>query len=519
MSTKEVWMIAMLSVIVILSACFNYTNLSIARATRRSREIGIRKVVGASKGHVLGQFVVEAIIISLLALVLSLVLFVLLKPYFLSLQPTIGRMLDLNLSPKVVLYFIAFAACVGIVAGLLPALVFSRINAIQVLKNSSSLRLISHLNLRKALIVLQYSISLAFIAGTIIGFKQYQFLVNFDLGYDIENIVNIYLHGNEKRAEQLANELRKIPEVQGVSQSLIVTSIGNYWETPVKYKDPMDSANMHYNGVDENYIPLHNIRLIAGRNFTPLPDSAVESEVIVNEEVLKRFKIADGDPLHAIDEILIVNHKPLKIVGVLKDFHYGMADIAKSGAIFRYHKNSGNFVNVKVVTSDWQGTFEKIESVWKAFDDVHPIDAQLYADGIARSYEVTFGMLKLLGFLAFLAICIASLGLLGMVIFIAETRLKEISIRKVLGASERGLIYLLSKGFFFLLVISGAVALPATYIIFDRVVLVEQQNRVTINLIDLLAGFAGVLAVAFVLIGSQTIKIARKNPAEVLKNE
>jgi ABC-type antimicrobial peptide transport system permease subunit len=417
------------------------------------------------------------------------------------------------------LYFIAFSACVGVVAGLFPALLFSKIKAIQVLKGASSLRLLSHLNLRKAMIVLQYSISLAFIAATIIGLKQYKFLLDFNLGYNTENIVNIYLHGNEKKAEELANELRRIPEVQGVSQSLIVTGLGNYWDTPVRYKDPFDSASLFYNGVDENYIPIHDIKLMAGRNFTPLPDGAVESEVIVNEQLLKRFKIADDDPIQALDEILIVDHKPMKIVGILKDFHYGKAKVAKSEVVFRYHKNKGNFVNAKVVTNDWPGTLQKIERIWKTFDAVHSVDAQLYSVGIAYSYRGDFGMLKVLGFLAILAICIASLGLLGMVIFVTETRLREISIRKVLGASERGLIYLLSRGFFSLLIISGVIALPATYIFFDRVVLMEQQNRVTITLIDLFIGFVGVLAVAFILIGSQTIKVARTNPAEVLKNE
>jgi putative ABC transport system permease protein len=517
MSTSEVWMIGVLSIIVILSACFNYTNLSIARATRRSREVGVRKVIGALKSHVLGQFMVEAVLISLLALALSFILFILLKPYFLSLMPKMNEMLELNLSVELVLYFIGLAAFVGVLAGFIPALLFSKINVTQVLKDTSSLKLFRHLNLRRALIVLQYSISLAFIASTIIGFKQYKFLLTYDLGYNTENIFNIELQGN--KADLLVKELKEMPEVEGVSRSLMVTSVGNYWGTQMKYSDPQDSAFTYYNGIDENYIPLHGIKLVAGRNFTALPDSVEESEVIVNEEILKRFKIGNGDPLKALDEIVTIDKKKMKIVGVINDFHYGKADNGNSEVVLRYRKSKANFLNVKIATTDWPATLAKIEVLWKKVDQVHPLEAQLYSDRIAHSYREISALIKMMGFLAFLAICIASLGLLGMVIFITETRLKEISIRKVLGASEGKLIYLLSKGFLLLLIVSGLIALPATYFFFDQVAFVEMQNHTTISLLDLLGGFFAVTIIAFIMIGSQTLKVARTNPAAILKAE
>jgi len=472
------------------------------------------------KGHVLGQFVIEAIIISLLALGLSFVLFLILKPYFLTLQPKMQEMLDLNLSLKVVLAFIALAVGVGILAGFLPALLFSKINAIQVLKDNSTLRLFKHLNLRKALIVLQYTISLTFIASTIIGLKQYKYLLSFDLGYNTENILNINLFGNRDAVASLTNDLNAMPEVEAVSHSLIITSTGNYWGTRVKYNDPMDSSSVHYNGINENYIPLHGIKLLAGRNFTALPDSVEESEVIVNQELLKRFKIGDGDPLKALDEILEVDHKKMKIIGVLKDFHYGRADNGEDKEVlFRYHNKKANFLNVKITTSDWISTLSKIDNAWKKVDNVHPLDAQLYSDKIAYSYREVAALIKMISFLAFLAICIACFGLLGMVIFTTETRLKEISIRKVLGASESKLVYLLSKGFFVLLFISAAIALPATYLFFDKVAFIEMKNHINIMPFDLLAGFFAVLIIALLMIGSHTLKVARTNPASVLKKE
>ena len=517
MNISEVWVIGVLALVVIFSACFNYTNLSIARATRRSREVGIRKVVGAIKGQVLAQFTVEAVLISLLSLTIAVGLFILIKPYFLSFDPKMQAMLDLNLSAPLLFYFTVLALAVGVMAGILPALLFSKINAIQALKDSSSLRLFRHLNLRKSLIVLQYTISLAFIASTIIGFKQYQYLINFDLGYTTENIVNIFLKGN--KSQLLAKELKEIPEVQEVSESLIITSVGNYWGTRMKYQDPQDSASIHFNGIDENYIPLHNIKLIAGRNFTAKPDSAVESEVIVNEETLKRFNIAKGDSQRALDEEVTVDHKRMKIIGVMKNFHYGKAESGNSEVVFRYNKNKGRYLNVKVSTTDWLNTLSKIEAAWKFIDNVHPMEAQLYKERIAVAYRDMSSKLKTIGFLAFLAISISSLGLLGMVIFTTETRLREISIRKVLGASEGKLIYLLSKNFFLLLIISGVIALPLTYLFFDRVAFQEMSNHTTITLIDLLAGFFAALLIALIMIGSQTLKVARTNPAQVLKSE
>jgi ABC-type antimicrobial peptide transport system permease subunit len=517
MGESSVIVIGILSIIVILSACFNYTNLSIARATRRAREVGIRKSIGALKGHVISQFLVEAIMVSLLSLGLAFVLFIVLKPYFLALQPKLQDMLELDLSLKVILYFVALAIIVGLLAGIVPAFLFSKLNAIQVLKDNSSVKLFRHLNIRKALIVVQYTISLMFITATVIGYKQYKFYLNYDLGYKTENILNIELQHN--KADIVQKELRELPEVEKISQSMMITSVGNYWGTRMKYKDPMDSAMVYYNGVDENYIPLHEIKLMAGRNFTALADSAVESEVIVNEETLKRFKIANGDPLKALDEIVMVDRKPMKIIGVMKDFHYGKADNHDKEVVLRYSKNRINFLNVKMATTDWLNTLAKVDAAWRKIDNVHPLKAQLFSDRIAHSYREMSAMLSMIGFLSFLAICIASLGMLGMVIFMTETRLKEISIRKVLGASEGKLIYMLGRGFVVLLAVAGGIALPLTYVFFDQVAFLEMGNHAPISFTDMFVGFAAVLAIAVLMIGSQTMKIARTNPAEVLKSE
>ncbi|WP_221408911.1 ABC transporter permease [Ohtaekwangia koreensis] len=513
-----IWIMIGLALIVILSACFNYTNLSIARSLRRSREVGIRKVMGAKKTHVIGQFVAEAIIISLLALVLSLGMFLLLRTQFLSLAPFFQDMLSLDLSPRLILWFLLMAIGVGIVAGILPALFFARLNTIKVLKDASSLQVFRHVTMRKAMIVIQYTFSLIFITATIIGYKQYRSFLTFDLGFTTDNIVNIKLNG--VNGDFFVKDLKELPEVEDVSRSLLVTSLGNIYGTQLKYEKLKDSANVWVNMVDENYLPLHQHRFLAGRNFNPKTKEADETEVIVNEQILHRFNMAGHDPAKAIGEEVTIDGKKLTIVGVVKDFHYGTLEDEIQPLVLRHSSiDTYGYINAKIKTSDWPATFAAMEKAWKKIDPVHPLEARFYSEQIEEAYQQFSVMVKLIGFLSFLAVCIAFMGLLGMVVFTTETRLKEISIRKVLGASERRLIYLLSKGFIALLAIAALIALPATYIFFDKVVLVNFAYHQPIHFTELVIGLLVTLVLATVMIGSQTLKVARSNPAEVLKNE
>ncbi|WP_405512558.1 ABC transporter permease [Spirosoma sp. KNUC1025] len=329
-----VWILGGLAFIIILSACFNYTNLSIARSLRRSREVGIRKIIGALKSHVLGQFMAESVIIALLALVFSFGLFLFLRTQFLALDSHISDLVSLDLSPKIILYFVMMAVAVGLIAGLFPALFFSRINALQVIKDVTSMKVFRHVSMRKALIVIQYTISLIFIATTLIGYNQYRGFLSFDLGFTTENILNIRLQQN--KGDLLRKELAEIPEVREISQSSMVTSLGSMHGSNMKYTDPNDSTMVWQNLVDEHYLPVHNHKLIAGNNFTLRPKKGEEREIIVNEQVLKRFNIANKNPQKAIGKIVTVDGHKLAIVGVMKDFHYGTTDKKIEPVMFRY---------------------------------------------------------------------------------------------------------------------------------------------------------------------------------------
>src|SRR5258706_747111 len=444
------WILGGLALVVILSACFNYTNLSIARAMRRFKEVGLRKAIGAGKSQIRQQFLAEAIIISLAALLLSYFIFLVLRPQLITIAPEMQRTVKLELTPSMVVAFIAFSVTVGVIAGFMPALFFSKVSAINALRNVSSVKAFRHVTLRRALVVIQYTVTLIFITTTAVGYVQYRNILAFDLGFNTENILNINMQGNKPDA--LLKELSEMPEVTALSRSLIITSVGNAWGGYMKYKDPRDSALVLTNHVDENYLPLHEHKLAAGENFIARPTTAeAASEVIVNQQVVKRLNIGAGDPRKAIGEEITfsnfkVNGRNLTIVGVVKDFHYGRVEnLIEPVAFLFWTPEDRAVINAKIRSSDMLATVAKIESTWKKFDRVHPFQAKFYDEEIEEAYSEFSAMVKIIGFLSFLTISIASMGLFGMVVFTTETRLKEISIRKVMGASSGNLIYLLSR--------------------------------------------------------------------------
>jgi len=513
LNSLAIWILIALALIVIFSACFNYTNLSIARALKRSREVGIRKVIGAKKKQVIFQFVIESVVISLGALLLSFLLFLFLREQFISLHNFVDQLVLMEVTPKLIVSFVLLGITIGIIAGIFPALFFSKIQALEVLKGSSNLKLFKRVNLRKTLIVVQFVFSLIFITITVVGYTQYKNFITFDLGFKTENIVNIDLQGNN--GDLLTEKLSKIPAISELSKSKIVTSLGRINTALLKYKNPNDSTFVLENTVDENYLSLHGHEFLAGSNFI----ETNSNEVIVNEKLLERFNISESDPYGAIGEMVVVDGKELIIRGVLKDFHYERVESEIKPTILRYSSSPNGYINAKISAHNWPETQAQIESVWKEIDQAHPIDALLYTDRVEKAFSALAMIVKIIGFLAFLAICISSLGLLGMVVFTTETRLKEIGIRKVLGAAGGNLVFLLGKHFFILLLLSASIALPATYLLFEKIILTNFAYHESVGLSELFIGFLFILLVAALIIGSQTLKAANTNPAKILRNE
>jgi putative ABC transport system permease protein len=514
------WVLGGLAFVVIASACFNYTNLSIARALRRTREVGIRKVVGASRSQVFNQFIFEAVMVAVFSLVLAFALFVFIRPKFLSMDKYFSEVVTLEPTIEVYLLFLLMAVSVGTLAGFLPALFFSKLNTSKVLKNISSITLFKHINFRKALIIFQYTLSLAFIVSVGIGYRQYQYSLSFDLGLATENILNVDFQDNKPAV--VMKEFGELPEVKQMSKSLYVTAVGTSWSGNIRYKDPQDSATLYYNYIDTEYLSLHNMELLAGENFKETPsEKSSDGGVIINQKALKWMNMKN--PEDAIGEEIFHDGKKRVVVGVVKDFHHNTLSEPIDNFAFLYFgeapSNNSGVLNLKIQSSDLPVFMNKLEAAWKKVDSTHPLKAEFYEDKIKNAYSELSAMINIIGFLAFLAISIASLGLLGMVVFTTETRLKEISVRKVMGASERHLIYLMSRGFVVLLAVASLIAIPCAYLLFDKVLFESIAYRAPIGFLDLFAGTLVVLGVAVLAISSQTVKVARINPATTLRNE
>lgn len=514
MPLNLIWFLGGLSLIVLISACSNYTNLSIARSLKRSREIGIRKIVGARAFQVLGQFVTEGIIISLASLVIAVGAFFFIRPAFISLTPNLWRLLTLELTFPIVGLFVLFAIVTGFIAGLLPGLFYIKVKALTIVKKVSSIKLGGRFALRKVLLVTQYGFSLIFITTVVILYGQYRHFITTDLGFATDNILNIQLQ--DVKPEILSKNLNDLASVAEISKSFMITSVGYNYYTYVRYGSSQDSVQSWYNKVDDNYLSLFGFKFVAGENFSKRTEASPETEVIVNEKLLQKLNVNVED---AIGETLRIQDTDLRIVGVLADFHHNTLQGQIKPFIFRNVAGDFRFVNVKLTGNDLPATMLEIEDAWRKSGTSYPLNAQFYDDMIERAYNEYSSMIKVIGYMAALAVMIASLGLVGMVVYSTEARLAEVSIRKVFGARIRQLVFTLGKGFIVLLIVAGIIAIPATWFFFETVVLPDITYHAAIGVFELTIGYAVVLAISLVVIGLQTLKIAVANPVDTLRSE
>lgn len=517
---ENIYQLLGLTLIIVISACFNYTNLSIARSLRRAKEVGIRKVVGASRGQVLTQFVFEAILISVFSLFIAGIFYMLLKPEFLN-SIVDNDSIAMDFRWINILYFLGFAAAIGLISGLLPSLVLSRLKAISILTDLTKLKLFKGLNLRRALIVIQFAMSMALIIGATITHKQYNFSINYDLGFTSNNILNLELARNN--ASILMTELEKIPEISDMSRAGLIPSTGEIWGDEMKYKDPLDSIAFWVNYVDKKYPIIHEMTFLAGGTF---PFDIKEDEeikfMIIDRNLSER--IGFGKPEDAVGETVYLeigrDDIPVQISGVIENYQYAtITDEAEPTALLQGKSDDFTYINMVVSTTDVIGLMDRMEGIWTSIEKVHPFRAEFMDQQIQESYAEYKTMYRVFTFLAILAIAISTMGLLGMAVFTAETRIKEVSIRKVLGATEQNLIYILSKGFMLMLLVSAIIAIPFTYYFFDSLVLVDFAKRIEIGVFELLPGVLLIFLIGFLTISWQTIKAAKTNPADMLRDE
>lgn len=503
-----------LTLLILLPACFNYANISISRALKRSKEIGLRKVVGGQRRQIFFQFILETVIVTLLALGLSFVLFSVARGEFTSMLAA-SEFLDLTPKTTTIFYFVGFAIFVGLVAGAVPAIYFSTLNPVQALKSKSSSKASTGSLLRKSLVVVQFALSLGFIMAVAITAKQHVATLNYDLGFTKENILDIDLQGVDPT--NFRNAFSQLSSIQTISMSSGIMGATMPMGTWIQNTDGKDSVEIMQMSVDANYLANLSLKLVAGRSF-PDQQETREQFVIVNEAFLKKQGI--GHAAEALDKSYIFpDVGELRVIGVVKDFHYLDIRMPIESFVFRQNLGKFNYANVKIISTDMNGSFREMEAAWKTIAGEKRFEARFFDDEIEEAYSFYYSMIKMSGFLGMLAIIISCLGLLGMVVYATETRTKEIGVRKVMGASTRTIAILLSKDYVKLILIAAVIATPITYLFFDLLLFGSAHYPIGIGALEIVASILLMLMLGVSTVLSQTVKAAKANPVDTLRYE
>ena len=508
---------SVLVIVVMIMACFNYTNLLLAKSLSRAREIGVRKVTGARRWHVFAQFIGEALVFSMIALIFSWLLLQVLKPAFAQLY--FAREFSSNLYENYIIYFffIVFAAAIGILAGALPATYLSAFQPIKVLKDSGNMKVYSRFRLRQVLVVMQFALSVTFIIIIMVVYRQASFMVKQDYNFREEGLYNVYLNGTP--FEKLANEVRRLPgvlNVGGVSHAL-----GTYADRYGDFKRSLDGERLHIRDftVDDNYILNLDLVFLAGTNFNPALQGQFEKDVILNERALQEFHFTDpqaaiGQTIYAGDSIT------LTVIGVVKNFNFRPLNYEIGPLVLSYNLNKLNILNVSFIPSQQQAVISSIEATWKKLDPIHSIKGMLMKDQLDDAYwnGGFLDIIQVMGYVSVLVISLACLGILGMSMYTTQTRTKEIGVRKVMGANANQITLLLSRSFLRLILIGIAIGLPAGYWLGDAFI-ADFAYRIQITITILFSGVGLVIMLGMLAIASQTWRAAQANPVKSLKYE
>lgn len=503
--------------VVLLMSVFNFTNLMIAKSLSRSREIGVRKVVGAQRYQVFLQFVSETIIFSLVALVFSYVLLQFLKSGYLQLPLNEEFGMELQEDVSLYLIFVGFAVVVGLIAGLLPATYLSAFKPSRVLKDASNLKVYSRLTLRKALMITQFTLSVVFVIVVLVIYKQIDFMINADYGFDQSNKLNVRLQGVE--FTKMASEVRSLPGV--VSVGGVSHRLGTWSDRSSDYKKSAGDEPFVMRDflVDDNYIQNLGLIFLAGRNFDANEQGEREKHVILNQAALVNFGFAN--PVDAIGQSIYVDDSVmLNVIGVVKDFHYRPLNSKIDALALRYNLSDLAFLSAQLDPSQKENTLASIASIWKKLDPIHPIDYMMLEEEIDDAYRQA-GMndvLVIVGYITFLAVTLACLGMLGMAMYSTQVRVKEVGVRKVMGATVLDVVILLSKSFMLLIATAIVIGTPISFFLGD---LFLSLYAYKIELGPLLLGLGAsiIASLGLLIVCTQTVKAAISNPVDSLRYE
>lgn len=516
---NNVYMMGVIGLFIVLIACFNFINLSTARATKRAKEVGMRKAVGAHKNQLIGQYLSESVLTAFLALGLALGLSLLAIDW---LNQFTKKELSLNLLSELSFGLIVFTLIVGFLAGIYPAFVISGFKPVEVLKGKLG-SAPGKGGLRKALVISQFSISIVLIIATAITIQQLNYLNIRQLGYDRDRVVVLpYYAELSDTYESFYNELTKSTVIKNAARSSRVPT-GRLLDdqgTPsiVKGDSLFDSGiPTKYVTTDYEFLNTFGIELTAGRNFSkeiPTDDSLA---FIVNEAAIRKY--GWRNPEEGINKDFVYGGTKGKLIGVVKDFHFeSLHQEIIPMIFFPTVPNNYNNLSIKISGTEVQQGLEYLGKVWKEFLPKRPFDYEFLSDSYNRLYEAEQKQSQLFALFSGLAIFIACLGLFGLATFNTLQRVKEIGIRKVLGASVPSILTLLSKEIIVLIIVANLIAWPIAWY-FMGLWLDSFAYHISVN--PLLYALASVITViiALLTVSFQTIRAARSNPANTLRYE
>lgn len=513
---QYVYIFSALALFILLLACVNFTNLSTARAVKRAREVGIRKVMGSLKKQLIIQFLSESVLLTFLSMLIAFGLLFLLLPYFNQLA---NREIPFGLfiNYKSILAMVSLIFITGIVAGMYPAFFLSSFNTIKVLKGSSSQGSQKKL-LRSSLVVFQFFVSIALIIATIVVYQQLNYMQNKKLGYDKEQVLflpDAQLLGKNQTA--FKQQLSQNKDVVATSISWSVPGLSRMNGTQVFPKNENGNGKeIHANiyQVDEDYLKTLGIHLISGRNFSkdfPTDSSAV----VINQAMVRELGWSGTNPIGKT--IVRSGQKQFKILGVVNDFNYASAKEKVAPLMMMLGNNYGGLV-IKIKTGNVKGFLADLKKQWDAFNPDGPLDYTFLDDNFAKLYASEIRTQHIFSAFALIALIIAGLGLFGLSAFMIEQRTKEIGIRKVLGASVQNVLLLVSKDFLMLVGIAFLISVPVTWWAMHHWL---QDFAYRINIQWWVFALAGIVAIliSVLTISFQAIKAAVANPVESLRSE
>lgn len=510
--------LASISLLVMMIACFNFMNLSIGKASTRIKEIGVRKVLGAQRKHLIRQFWFESLMYSFLSLIIGLLIAELFMPSFNHISQKTLRM-DVFFNEWTIVFYIGLVLLVGIVSGSYPALFLSKFSSVDLFRGKMKLSRKSTFN--RSLIVFQFGISIFLIVSTIFMYKQKTYMLNKDLGYDADQIVVLSINNlstnlrrNAAFLSTLKNELLPYDMIQGVSGSTYTLSdgwMGTYFE-----RTSGEPSLVVYNYVDQDFIPTLGMRLIAGRNFSDEYPSDLEGSIIINESFAKMLGVKS--PLgRRLSEFFNIDYDR-QIIGVLKDFHSQSMHDPIHPAFIGMAGMDYNYIFIKVKGNRLREAITTIKKASTAIAPQVPFEYSFLDEDIKLKYVREEHWIQMVEYASLFAILIACSGLFGLTLQVIFLRTKEIGIRRVLGASAHHILLLINREFIWLVFAANIIAWPAAYLAMF-VVLRNYAFRVPLApWIFLVSGLLALLMAALT-ISIHALQAARTNPSKTLKYE